>query len=61
MKKVEDILAIMLIAFSLLGCIAPVLFYACIPVSLAVVVVETLFFDAEYEPMITFTEMLAAA
>ena len=33
----------------------------CIPVSLAVVVVETLFFDAEYEPMITFTEMLAAA
>ena len=33
---------------------------ACIPVSLATVV-ETLFFDTEYEPMITFTEMFAAA
>ena len=60
MKKLEDIRAFLLIAFSLLGCIAPVLFYVCIPVSL-VTVVETLLFDTEYEPMITFTEMLAAA
>ena len=60
MKKIEDILAFMLIAFSLLGCFAPVLFYAVIPVALATVV-ETLFFDTEYEPMITFTEMLVTA
>lgn len=60
MKKLEDILAFLLIALSLLGCFAPVLFYVCIPVSL-VTVVETLLFDTEYEPMITFTEMLAAA
>ena len=60
MKKIEDILALMLIAFSLLGCFAPVLFYACIPVSLAVVA-ETLFCDTEYEPMITFTEAFVTA
>ena len=60
MKKIEDILALMLIAFSLLGCLAPVLFYACIPVSL-IVVAETLVFDTEYEPMINVSAMLAAA
>ena len=60
MKNIEDVLAFMLIAFSLLGCFAPVLFYACIPVALATVV-ETLFCDTEYEPMITFTEMLVTA
>ena len=60
MKNIEDILAFMLIAFSLLGCIVPVLFYVCIPVSL-IVVAETLFFDTEYEPMINVSAMLAAA
>lgn len=60
MEKFEDVLAFLLFAFSLLGCFAPVLFYACIPVSFAVVI-ESLFCNTAYEPMIPVTEVLALA
>ena len=59
MKKLEDIFAFLLIAFSLLGCLVPVLFYGCIPVSIAVVL-HSIFDHGEYEPMIPVADVLAA-
>ena len=57
MKAKEDFFIYSLVALALLSCISPIFGYICFADAL-VVVVDTIVAPKEYEPMITFTEIL---